>query len=766
MPQRIDREREKNTESLGGDDLLRLRAGRDAAVQAAREAVRDTTRLTRLLTILNDSGPLDLLLDRILSTLSELFLADIVVLLDPVGTGSFAPLAAVGLSEDILPLPFSEAQGSFTQRLMHTDAPVLIENADADPTIDFQLRDMGAETIIGLPVDGSQINRGALILARCSPIPFARSEVGLLRTMAYRIGRTLIEAQRSVQFEKIVQSGREISCHLDLITVSAEAVNMFPVIVSADASALVLSAPDGEFYCAAQTGLEALCTTALSRITKHLMASSPLGRGEPYSTADLTTILLQNSPVPLSVAPVKAFLAIPIHRKDLIHGVLFAVRFSAIAFNRGSLQIAMLYAEQISAAIENASLYQAVHHELAERKRLEEEQRKWERQQQQLEKANSLNSMAGAIAHHFNNQLGVVMGSLELAIDELPRDAEITEILAIAMKGARKAAEVSGSMLTYLGQTTGLRTPLNLCETCRQSLPLLQTAAPKGLVIKADLPSPGLILSANANQIQQVLTHLVTNALEAVGERQGAVDLTLKKVSYEHISDVNRYPIDWQANDLIYACIEVADAGCGIAEANIEKLFDPFFSSKFTGRGLGLPVVLGIVKTHGGVITVESRQGKGSTFRVYLPMPLEDVARPPDKTSRSLAMEGSGTVLLVEDEEMMRSMATTMLSRLGFKVFAAKDGLEALELFRDRRDDIHVVLCDLSMPRMNGWETVAALRLIRPDIPVVLASGHDESRVFSGGHPDTRYQIFLHKPYQKAALKDAIDRAMVGTAVD
>lgn len=755
-----DYDQDNNHAHVDGDDLLRRRASRDAAVQEAREAVRDATRLTRLLTVLNDPGPLEQLLDQILSTLSELFLADIVVLLDPVGTGSFAPLAAVGLAEDVLPLPFSDEPGSYAHHLMQTGAPMLTEDAGADPKIDFQLRDMGAETVAGLPVAGSHATRGALILARCSPKPFEGSEVDLLNAMAYRIGHTLMEAQRSVQFEKLVHSSREISRDLDLDAVTAEAVNMFPSIVSAEAAAIFLNDPDGELYCAARSGLGAPCAAALRRLARHLMATPPIGQGEPYSTANVSPSLGGLSTPPLTVSPAKALLAVPIHRKDVVNGALFAVRFSAIDYNPAALQIAMIYAEQISAAIENASLYQAVQSELLARKRLEEERRKWERQQQQLQKANSLNSMAGAIAHHFNNQLGVVMGALEMAMEQLPKASKTMELLSTGMQGARKAVEVSRSMLTYLGQTTGLRTPLDLADACRQCLPLLRTAAPKGLVIKVALPSPGPIISANLNQIQQVLTQLVTNAWEAVEDGQGTVALAVTVVSPHDISDVNRYPIDWRPQDRAYACMKLADAGCGIAAKDVENLFDPFFSSKFTGRGLGLPVVLGIVKTHRGAITVESRQGYGSTFRVYLPVHAGKIAKAPHQPVRPMTVDGNRTVLLVEDEEMVREMAATMLTHLGIKVYAAQDGSTALEVFKDHRDEIHVVLCDLSMPRMNGWETVSALRQIRPDIPVVLASGHDESKVIADGHPEILYQVFLHKPYQMAALKDALSKAM------
>ena len=749
---------EESQQQMGAEDLLQLRAARDVAVQAAREAVRDTTRLTRLLTILHDPGPLTHLLDRVLSTLSELFLADIVVLLDPVGTGSFSPLAAIGLPEDILQLPFSNEEGSYIKRLMQTGEPLCIENADADPKIDFQLRDLGAETVLGLPVDGSHTARGVMILARCRPDPFVDADVALLRTMSYRIGRTLIEAQRSDQFEKIVKSGREIGRHLDLAAVTAEAVGMLPPLVRADASALMLSDPAGTLSCAAQTGLHPWCTAAVGRLAEHLITSSLLEEGEPYRTTDMGATLSQLSLTSLNLLPVRALLAIPIYRKDSIHGIVFALRFTAIGFNSGASQIAMIYAEQISAALENARLYQAVHNELAERKRLEEEQRKWERQQQQLQKAESLNRMAGAIAHHFNNMLGAVIGNLELAVMDLPPESPL-ELLNQALKASHRAAEVSSLMLTYLGQSVGKRELLDLSDLCRSSLPILQVGMGKDVVLETDVSSPGPTINANANQIQQVLRNLVTNAFESIGDAQGTIYLRIRTVSPADIPVAHRSPIDWQPGTDAFACIELQDSGSGMSAREIDQIFDPFFSTKFTGRGLGLPVVLGIVRAHQGLITVESTRGQGSIFKVFFPLSSEQVPPRPCAAVKSPEMRPGGMVLLVDDEDMVRKMAATMLGRIGYRVIEARDGVEAVALFRQHQGGIGAVLCDLTMPRMDGWETLAALREIEPGVPIILASGYSEAQVMQGEHPEPP-QAFLHKPYQSADLRAALALAL------
>ncbi|MBI5592848.1 MAG: PAS domain S-box protein [Deltaproteobacteria bacterium] len=403
-------------------------------------------------------------------------------------------------------------------------------------------------------------------------------------------------------------------------------------------------------------------------------------------------------------------------------------------------------------------LFYVIFEDITDRKRAEEEKANLDAQNRQLLKTESLSRMAGAIAHHFNNQLQIVMGNLELAMSELIR-GEPAVILTEAMKAARKAAEVSGLMLTYLGQTPGKCEPLDLSETCRRSLPMLRLPITENIVLEAEFPSPGPTIRANAIQILQVLTQLIINAWEAIGEGRGTIHLAVKTVAAKDIPEARRFPVDRQPLNSAHACLEISDTGSGIAQSDIEKIFDPFFTTKFTGRGLGLSVVLGIVRAHGGVITVESQPGKGSVFRVFLPVSGEAICREQEKSVQAPEIEAGGTVLLVEDDDQVRKMALAMLTHLNFTVREAGDGVDAIEVFQQHRDEICCVFCDLTMPRMNGWETLAALRKLSPDIPVVLASGYDEAHVMSGDHAEWP-QAFIGKPYQLSGLSDAIHRAL------
>jgi CheY-like chemotaxis protein len=273
------------------------------------------------------------------------------------------------------------------------------------------------------------------------------------------------------------------------------------------------------------------------------------------------------------------------------------------------------------------------------------------------------------------------------------------------------------------------------------------------------LPFPSPLIRADAKQIQQILTSLVINAWESIGAETGTVYLSVKTVSATDIPELCRHPIKWKAREQQYACLEVADSGCGILEKDMENLFDPFFSTKFIGRGLGLPIVIGIVKTHGGGITIESRIGGGSVFKVFFPLSAQKVDIHNKQVSKVPNIVAGGTVLLVEDEKSIREMTTIMLVRLGFTVLQAKDGVEAVEIFEKHKNEISCLLSDLAMPRMDGWETITAIRAIRHDLPVILASGYDEATVMAGEHPELP-DVFLNKPYALNKLGDMIGRAM------
>ena len=393
------------------------------------------------------------------------------------------------------------------------------------------------------------------------------------------------------------------------------------------------------------------------------------------------------------------------------------------------------------------------------RKQSEAKVAELEAQNRQLHKSESLARMAGAIAHHFNNQLSVVLGNLELVLDDLPSNSENRENLFQAMEAAHKAAEVSRLMLSYLGQTPGRHEPINLSELCRKNIPLLQAAIPKGIILKTQFPPSGPVIHFDPSQLLQILTSLITNAWESISNNQVIISLAIRIISHGDIPTLRCLPLNSKFQSVPHACLEVSDTGWGIPDRDIDKIFDPFFTTKFIGRGLGLSVVLGIVKAHGGGIIVDSEPHQGTVFRIYLPISKEEIPLKKEKATFTEKVKESKTVLLIEDEAMIRQITKTRLVRLGYSVLEAEDGLSAVEIFKHDMNEICCVLSDLTMPRMNGWETLTQLRRIRAHVPVILVSGHDKEKVMEGNHPELP-QVFLNKPYQMAMLKDALVKAM------
>ena len=258
-------------------------------------------------------------------------------------------------------------------------------------------------------------------------------------------------------------------------------------------------------------------------------------------------------------------------------------------------------------------------HDITEQKKATKNMEELRIQNWHLKKQESLSRMAGAISHHFNNHLMAIMGNLELSLKLIERGDSPHKNLMKAMQVAQNAAKVNGLMLTYLGKNTSGKMPMDMGKVCSMTMPLLRASLPINIVLETVFPKQGPIIHGNENQIQQLVTNLVTNAAESY-QKEGTIFFSLKTVSSDQIPKKHRFPVDWEPDHENYACIEVIDAGCGIEGQNIEKIFDPFFSTKTTGRGLDLPVVLGIAQNNNGVITLESEPGKGSTFRFFAPV--------------------------------------------------------------------------------------------------------------------------------------------------
>jgi len=367
--------------------------------------------------------------------------------------------------------------------------------------------------------------------------------------------------------------------------------------------------------------------------------------------------------------------------------------------------------------------------------------------------------MAGGVCHHFNGLLSVMIDNLEGVLSDVPTGTESKERLSEALCAARAAGGVSGMLLSYLGQAKEKQGPQDLSEVIRRSLPVVRAAMPPGTNLESDLPSPGPTVNVSVEQIHQVLKNLVANAWEAAGPDRSLISIAVREVSREEIPTTNRFPKAWRPTKERYAVLAVRDRAGGIDPRYVEHVFDPFFSSKEYGRGLGLSVALGAGRAHDGVIAVTSRPGDGTTMELYLPVC--DQPRPTSAEHRvsTTPRVGDAAVLLVDDEAVLRAAGSRLLSRLGFQVLTASDGIEALEVWDEHGDRIVCVICDLTMPRMGGWDTLTALRERRRGLPVVLTTGFDETRALARDHPE-QPQVFMSKPWSCAGLRAAIETAL------
>ncbi|HOT44032.1 MAG TPA: PAS domain S-box protein [Spirochaetota bacterium] len=388
--------------------------------------------------------------------------------------------------------------------------------------------------------------------------------------------------------------------------------------------------------------------------------------------------------------------------------------------------------------------------DIGERKQAEEERSKMEAQIQQTQKLESLGVLAGGIAHDFNNLLMAILGNIDLALLDLSPSSPSRGNLMEAAKASQRAADLCRQMLAYSGKGRFMNELINLNEIIEDMKHMLEVSVSKKAMLRynfvPNLPS----IEADATQVRQIIMNLVINASDAIGEKSGFISLSTGVMMCDraYLSET------WLNEGLpegAYVYIEVADTGCGMDPVMLPKIFDPFFTTKFTGRGLGLAAVLGIVRSHRGAIKLFSERGRGTTFRILLPAVEGAAERAEETRAMAQGWQGSGTVMLVDDEETIRALGKRMLERLGFTVVTASNGKEALDLYRERPGVFGCIILDLTMPHMDGDEAFREFRKIRNDVRVIMSSGYNEQEItrrFSDQGPSG----FIQKPYQMESL--------------
>jgi signal transduction histidine kinase len=400
-------------------------------------------------------------------------------------------------------------------------------------------------------------------------------------------------------------------------------------------------------------------------------------------------------------------------------------------------------------------LYMHFAFDVTDRKRVEEEKQSLERQVQQAQKMESLGVLAGGIAHDFNNLLMVVLGHAELALKEIspmsPARRSLTEITT----ASQRAADLSRQMLAYAGKSSFALERLDLRDLVEEMAHLLKTTISKKAILNLNLERELPPIQADPSQIRQIAMNLIINASEAIGDRSGVITVSVGATRCDE-EYLRKTELREALAPGLYVHIEVTDTGHGMDVETRSRIFEPFFSTKFTGRGLGLAAALGIVRAHRGAMKVYSEPGKGTTFKVLFPA-LEDTGENTRSSEPSPLADwrGKGTILLVDDEESLLALGARMLELLGFTVLTAADGRQAVDLYRERGKEIDLVLMDLTMPHMDGAEAFGELRRLNPEVRVVLASGYSHEDVasrFAGKHLDG----VLQKPYTIAKLREAL----------
>ena len=387
------------------------------------------------------------------------------------------------------------------------------------------------------------------------------------------------------------------------------------------------------------------------------------------------------------------------------------------------------------------------------------ERRRQEQAQLQSQKLESLGVLAGGIAHDFNNLLTAILGNISLAQLCIPKLSPAWPYLENMERTVHRATNLTRQMLAYSGKGRFVVGPLDLNLAVEEMSHLLGVSISKKVAMRYQLQEGLPIFMAEASQIQQVVMNLVTNASEAIGDREGVVSICTGTLRYDRETLARDF--SGQAVEPgLFLTLEVADTGQGMTPEVQARIFEPFFTTKFTGRGLGLSAMQGILRAHHGGIRVYSEVGQGTTFKLIFPAGLGEVPFEEDPSAES-DWTGSGTILVVDDEESVRLVAAELLRSMGFEVVMAEDGLQALDRYRNSAVPIRAVLMDLTMPHLDGVETFRELRRLDPACRVVLTSGYNEQEAIQD-FLGKGLAAFVQKPFLRADLVRALQQALEG----
>lgn len=410
--------------------------------------------------------------------------------------------------------------------------------------------------------------------------------------------------------------------------------------------------------------------------------------------------------------------------------------------------------------VRNTSTLSIILRDITDQKRAETKRLDKQREQLQAQQNESLSVLAGGIAHDFNNLMTGVMGNASLVRTALAEDSEEGQSVAQIEDAAARAAELCQQMLAYAGRNPVATAELDLNALVENTINLFRPSLDQRIdVTFKPEPKPVKVLAAGT-QAQQIVMNLLLNAADAIGESNGFITVSTIRLRLDPAIHGERYAGQTLPEDECMV-LEVTDSGCGMDAETIERIFEPFFTTKFTGQGLGLAAVRGFVRSHGGVMSVRSEPGKGTTFELAFPALAEDTVSTPPRVKTSATWTGDGKVLIVDDDSVVMLVTTRLFESLGFSVVKAMDGIEGVEQFTAHHADLKCVILDLTMPRMDGFAAHAEMHQINPDVPVILMSGYAQKLADlppAAIHPSG----VLPKPFGVKQLRDRLQQVLGG----
>ena len=397
--------------------------------------------------------------------------------------------------------------------------------------------------------------------------------------------------------------------------------------------------------------------------------------------------------------------------------------------------------------------------DVTDRKKAEQEYKEWLHNLEHAQKLESLGLLASGIAHDFNNILQGVIGNTSLA-KELIREENAKALVEKALNSAEKAAEITNQLLSYSGKAHQELKLVDFNQAVKETSELVERMTKKKANLSFNIQSESLPILADLPKIRQVILNLITNAIEAIDKKEGLIKITTRITKIQEIE--TKFSLSNINPNLNFATFIVEDNGTGISDENLQRIYEPFFSTKVTGRGIGLAAVQGIISSHNGLLDIKTKLGVGTTFTVHLP--LENASLIDNNLALSDEVNVNDheklfqnkTVLLIDDEDIAREVCKAMLEHISFNTLSATNGLQGYESFLKNKENISAIILDLTMPKMDGLDVLRKVREVSPNLPIIISSGYSANQipselVFSYN------TVFLQKPYTMNQFKEALN---------